>query len=156
VKRKNGSIKYAEEDYQESVKNISHSKVFMVINDMACKKKKMDNDFKDDISRENKKFEELVKDVLKIHDELLEMGLEEIAEDTLEIHNKLLGKNEKEAKQDIDKQIKKLEKLKAESIRRLKIEMGTKNVSDDTLILLIESIAKNFDEQINSLKKTVL
>lgn len=123
---------------------------------MAYRKKKIDNVFKDDISMENKKFEELVKDVLKIHDELLEMGLEEIAEDTLEIHNKLLGKKENDAKQNIDKQIKKLEKLKAESIRRLKIEMGTKNVSDDTLIFIIESIAKNFDEQINALKKTVL
>ncbi len=128
---------------------------------MACRKKKVDDISKDDVSkddvsREHEEFEEIVKDVLKIHDKLLKMGLEESADDALEIHNNMLGIKEKEAKQDIDKQIKKLEKLKDESIKRLKIEMGTKNVSDDTLTFLIESTAKNFDEQINALKKTVM
>jgi hypothetical protein len=119
-------------------------------------KNKVDVVLKDDVSKEHGGFEKLAKDVLKIHDKLLKMGFEEIADDALEIHNNLLGTKEKEAKQDVDKQIKKLENLKYESIKRLKIEMGTKNVSDDTLIFLIESMETNFDEQINALKKTVL
>ena len=123
---------------------------------MVYMKKKVDVVLKDDVSKEHEEFEELAKDILKIHDKLLKMGFEEIADDALEIHNNLLGTKEKEAKQDIDKQIKKLENLKYESIKRLKIEMGTKDVSDYTLIFLIELMAKNFDEQINALKKTVL
>jgi len=119
-------------------------------------KKKVDVVLKDDVSKENEEFEELAKNILKVHDKLLKMGFEEIADNALEIHNNLLGTKEKEAKQDIDKQIKKLENLKDESIKRLKIEMETKDVSDDTLIFLIGSMAKNFDEQINALKKTVL
>ena len=123
---------------------------------MAYMKKKVDVVLKDDVSKENEEFEELAKNILKVHDKLLKMGFEEIADNALEIHNNLLGTKEKEAKQDIDKQIKKLENLKDESIKRLKIEMETKDVSDDTLIFLIGSMAKNFDEQINALKKTVL
>jgi len=128
----------------------------MEISDVAYRKKKVDVVSKEDVSNEHEEFEELVKDILQIHDKLLKMGFEEIADDALEIHNNLLGTKKKEAKQDIDKQIKKLENLKDESIKRLKIEMGTKNVSDDTLIFLIESMETNFDEQINALKKTVL
>jgi len=123
---------------------------------VAYMKKKVDVVLKDDVSKENEEFEELAKNILKVHDKLLKMGFEEIADNALEIHNNLLGTKEKEAKQDIDKQIKKLENLKDESIKRLKIEMETKDVSDDTLIFLIGSMAKNFDEQINALKKTVL
>ncbi len=135
---------------------MSISKFFYGDSDVVYMKKKVDVVLKDDVSKEHEEFEELAKDILKIHDKLLKMGFEEIADDALEIHNNLLGTKEKEAKQDIDKQIKKLENLKDESIKRLKIEMGTKDVSDDTLIFLIESMAKNFDEQINALKKTVL
>jgi hypothetical protein len=123
---------------------------------VAYMKNKINVVLKDDVSKEHEEFEELAKDILKIHDKLLKMGFEGIADDALEIHNNLLGKIEEEAKQDIDKQIKKLENLKDKSIKRLKIEMGTKNVSDDTLTSLIESMSKNFDEQINALKKTVL
>jgi len=119
-------------------------------------KKKVDVVLKDDVSKEHEECEELAKDILKIHDKLLNMGFEEIADVALEIHNNLLGTKEKEAKQDIEKQIKKLENLKDESIKRLKIEIGTKEVSNDTLIFLIKSMAKNFDEQINALKKTVM
>jgi hypothetical protein len=137
-------------------KNISIFKFFYGDSDVVYMKNKVYVVLKDDVSKEHGGFEELAKDILKIHDKLLKMGFEEIADDALEIHNNLLGTKEKEAKQDIDKQIKKLENLKYESIKRLKIEMGTKDVSDDTLIFLIELMAKNFDEQINALKKTVL
>jgi hypothetical protein len=120
------------------------------------RKKKVDDVSKDDISKEHEEFEKLVKDVLEIHDKLLKIRFEEIADDVFEIHNKLLEINEQEAKQDIDKQIKKLENLKDESIMRLKIEMRSKNVSNDLLTFLVELTAKNFDEQITALKKTVL
>jgi hypothetical protein len=119
-------------------------------------KKKVDDISKDDISKEHEEFEKLVRDVLEIHDKLLKIGFEEIADDVLEIHSKLLKINEQEAKQNIDKQIQKLENLKDKSIKRLKIEMRSKNVSDDLLTFLVELTAKNFDEQITALKKTVL
>lgn len=118
---------------------------------MVYRKKKSDDVSKDDVPNEKEEFDELVTDILKIHDRLLKMGFEVAASDALKLHNNLLETKEKEAKP--DKQIKKLEKLKDESIKRLKNEMGTKNVSDDTLKILIESTEKNFDEQINSLKK---
>lgn len=64
----------------------------------------------DNVSREHKKYEEIVKDALNLHDKLLEMGFERIAEDMLKIHDKLLEVKEKNIKSDIDKQVKKFEK----------------------------------------------
>jgi hypothetical protein len=117
----------------------------MEIIDVEYRKKKVDIILKDDVSKEHGELEELAKEVLKIHDNLLKMGFEEVADDVLEIHNNLLGTKRKEVKQDIDKQITKLENLKSESIDQLKSELRTKNIPDDKSIFLIESMAKIFD-----------
>jgi len=65
---------------------------------VAYRKKKVDVVSKKDVSNEHEEFEELVKDILQIHDKLLKMGFEEIADDALEIHNNLLGTKKEEAK----------------------------------------------------------
>ncbi len=71
---------------------------------MVDGEKKVDN-----VLKEHEEYEEIVKDALKLHDKLLEMGFERIAEDMLKIHDNLLEVKEKNIKSDIDKQVKKFE-----------------------------------------------
>ena len=66
-------------------------------------KKKVDAISKNDISKKREKFEEIVQNVLKSHDQLLKIGFEGLAGDALKIHDNLLGVKEETVEQDNDR-----------------------------------------------------
>jgi hypothetical protein len=102
---------------------------------LVDKEKKVDAISNDDGSKKHEKFEETVKEVLKLHDQLLKMGFKELAENALKIRDNLLGIKEETVESDIGRRIKKLKDLKAYNILIAELKEKRDTLKQSSLFL---------------------